>query len=181
VPRLTTLLAALLLCACTGVPARRTALPQPILSPAALDLELAVSQRLSLAPRDGSRPPEPLDALLEIDADAVRLAGFAMGHRVLAVHWDGTELVQQRAPELPPQVDAKRILRDVLYVLAPAPALQATLPKGWHLRESADHRELLHGTRTVVQIEYASSPRWAGRIVLDNIAEGYRLEIESAQ
>lgn len=180
-PRLIALLSALLMCACSALPVRRTQLPQPMLSPATLELELAVSQRLRLSPRDGSRAPETLDARLEIDAEAVRLAGFAMGHRVLAVHWDGTELTQQRAPELPPQVDAARILRDVLYVLAPARALQAALPKGWQVQDSPAHRELLHGTQPAVRIDYTASPRWAGVIVLDNIAEGYRLEIKSAR
>lgn len=156
------------------------ALPQPVLAPAALELELALNQRLNLAPRDGNRAPETLDALLEIDADAVRLAGFAMGHRVLAVHWDGASIVEQRAPELPPQVDAARILRDVLYVLAPAPALQAALPEGWRVEDSTTRRDLLRGARLAVRIHYTASPRWTGTIVLDNLAEGYRLDIESA-
>ncbi|MEZ4616953.1 MAG: DUF3261 domain-containing protein [Caldilineaceae bacterium] len=146
-PRLIALLSALLMCACSALPVRRTQLPQPMLS-RHTGTGTGRQPRLSFPHATAAALRKPLDARLEID-EAVRLAGFAMGHRVLAVHWDGTELTQQRAPELPPQVDAARILRDVLYVLAPARALQAALPKGWQVQDSPAHRELLPGTQAV--------------------------------
>ncbi len=168
--------------ACATLPSQHAeGLPQVAITPAQLQMDESLAQRLSLAARDGSRAAEHFDTLLEINANALRLAGFALGRRVLMLHWDGAHLDEQRAPELPPQVQSQRILRDVLFVFAPTHILQAALPQGWHVADANQHRELTHGKRLAARINYTATPRWRGTLVFDNLAEGYRLQIEAVQ
>lgn len=172
---------AALLAACAHAPRRDTApLPELALAPAAFDGTVSLAQRLTFARLDGrSVAAHPLDALLEIDAGAVRLAALALSRRILSLTWDGKRLDVDRDPQLPPQVDPARVLRDVQLVLWPAAAIRAALPAGWTLREAERQRELLHGERVAVAIRYATASRWAGEVVLENRHEGYRLTIAS--
>lgn len=155
-------------------------LPEPRLAPATLGATISVAQRLrfetATAP-DGATPG--IDAQLEVDADSLRLAGIAMGQRVLTLQWDGHELASQRHPQLPPQVDPARVLRDIQYAYWPGDVLRRALPPGWSLDDGDDLRTLRHGQRTLLSIRYTAQPRWAGNAVLDNVAERYRLAIQS--
>ena len=63
----------------------------------------------------------------------------------------------------------------------PATVIQAALPPGWTLTETADRRSLLFNAQTMIEISYQSSPRQAGNAVLSNTAEHYRLLIESKE
>lgn len=167
-----------LLAACAHAPATPPALPQPRLAPAALALDVSLSQRLRFV-HERAGVDETLDAQLEIDADALRLAAFALGQRMLSLHWDGERLDAHRGLQLPEAVDAERILRDIEYAYAPTEALQAVLPKGWSVRDRGARRELSHGRSSAIVIDYATMPRWHGAVVLDNRYEGYRLDIET--
>lgn len=161
----------------------RIELPALRLAPAAFAGSVSLSQRLTVTPLPGTAVADSkqLDALLEIDASGVQLAGFALGQRILTVSWDGTVLTSQRHPLLPAEVDEKRVLRDVQLVYWPAAVIQAALPAGWTLTETADRRSLLFNAQTMIEISYQSSPRWAGKAELCNTAEHYRLLIESKE
>ncbi len=157
-------------------------IPEPRLSPQSFGGEVSLVQRLSFERAEGvpDGAPRTLDVLLEIDAAQVRLAGIAMGQRVLSLRWNGTKLDVQRHPLLPAQVDPARVLRDIQYAFWPTTALQAALPAGWQLRDEPRRRELLRGDVTVIRIDYdRDTPRWQGTVKLENTLERYRLEIRS--
>lgn len=174
---------AVLLAACAQAPRRAgTPLPALALTPAAFGGAIGLAQQLRFARLDGAAVgAKPLDAVLEIDAERVRLAALALNRRVLTLSWDGLTLDVERDPQLPAQVDPARVLRDVQMVLWPAAAIAAALPAGWTLHESGLRRELRHGDTVAVAIEYAATPAWAGTIVLENRHEGYRLTIDSRE
>ena len=176
-PRLSALALVMLLAACAHAPPQR-ALPTPMLAPAALAMEVSLSQRLVFT-SDRGGPIEVLDAQLEIDAQTLRLAGFALGQRVLGLQWDGEELSEQRSPQLPATVAAAQILRDIQLVYAPDTVLQAVLPAGWQVRDHGLRREIAVDGRSAMMIEYATMPRWNGAVTLHNRLEGYRLDIET--
>ncbi|MGC0151709.1 DUF3261 domain-containing protein [Chromobacterium vaccinii] len=179
--RLLLLALALLLAACQGAPPR-PALPALALSPSSFGAELSLVQRLRagpLNPRDGQASPS-LDVQLEIDAAQLRLAGLALGQRILTLSWDGKTLQSQRSPLLPASVDEARIVRDIQLAYWPLPALRAALPAGWTLDEESGARVLRQDGEEALRIENQASPAWLGHSELTNRREGYRLSIDSA-
>lgn len=173
------LIALALLClSLVACPQRRTPaplveLPRLHLAPAALGHALSVQQKLHF--RFGAQQRE-LDALLEVDAAEVRLAVQALGQTGVSLRWDGTELTQQRAAWLPETVRSERVLDDLQFVLWPAEAIRAALPPDWRLQEQAGVRRLLRGHT----VWLSAAPLDAQRVRLENFAERYSLEIESA-
>lgn len=164
---------ALLLAGCMyALPKPAVELPPLRLSPASLGHAVSAQQRLHFA---FGRQQREMDALLEADADEVRLAVQAMGQTGVRLSWDGRELKQQRAPWLPPSVRAERVLDDLQFALWPADAIRAVLPPDWALRESGHVRELVRDGTVWLSVDAGED----GRMRLDNRAEGYRLEIES--
>lgn len=167
------LLALAMLAACATQPARpHVALPALRLAPAALGHEIAEQQRLVF--RFGQQVRE-LDALLEVDADAVRLAVQAMGRTGVRLQWDGTTLSEDRAAWLPAAVRSERVLDDVQFSLWPAEAIRAALPAGWELIEREGVRELRKDGQVWLQRERVD----ATTLRVRNGAEGYELTIES--
>lgn len=181
---LVVLIASLMLGACaTPIAPQYVQLPQPRLSPHAMGAVISLEQRLTVerAPAGRAVTTRSLDALLEIDAQSLQMAAFALGQRVLTLHWDGVNLVSERHPLLPAEVDAAYVLRDVQWMYAPLQALRATLPPGWLLDEVNGERILSHDAVPVLLIRYDSASRWNGRSRLENRLEGYSLTIESAK
>ena len=133
---------ALLVAACGTAPAPRSPVvsPPPLrLAPAALPGGLALQQRLTFV-RDGRR--DTVDALVEVDAEAVRVVVHAQGQVALRFTWDGETLAQTRDPRLPAAVQAGRVLDDLQYAYWPPAAIAAALPPGWTLEADATHRVL---------------------------------------
>lgn len=163
----------LMLTACAHAPMRaRIALPPLHLPPAALGYALAEQQRLVF---HFGREQREMTALLEVDADALRLAVETLGQTGVRLTWDGEKLEERRAPWLPPQVRSARVLDDIQFVLWPAKAIKAALPSGWTLEADAHERRLLSGGTVWLWAQYGDNG-----VRLDNAAEGYRLDIQSA-
>lgn len=161
------------LTACAMQQPRPVAVLPPLrLAPAALGQDLALQQRLRFS--YGSTVRE-MDALLEADADEVRLLVQALGQTGVRLFWDGNELRQQRAAWLPKMVRAERVLDDLQFSLWPAVEIQRVLPPGWTLRETGPLRELLHDGQAWLSTTYLD---WQ-HLHLVNLAEGYQLEIDS--
>lgn len=171
-----------LLIGCASIPGR-IQLPELKLSPADFAGSVSLSQRLTVSALPATSAPvsKQLDAQLEIDPARVQLAGFALGQRVLTISWDGAVLTSQRHPMLPAEIKEQRVLRDIQLVYWPAAAIQAALPPGWSLNETAGSRSLLFHADPLIHITYQSSPRWAGQAELRNIPEHYRLIIDSQE
>lgn len=161
-------------------------LPEFRLAPGAFGRSLSLNQRLTLEqlPELAAQTPvarqRSLDALLEIDAEGVRLAGFALGQRILTLTWDGTTLGGERHALLPKEVDAGHILRDIQLVYWPAETIRPALPVDWTLEDSGEQRILNYRGQMQVTVHYHAVPRWTGRAELDNRLERYRLLIESS-
>lgn len=178
-------LTALLLCltACASARPRplapEVALPALGLAPATFGPPVSLTQRLSFAHDADPGGPRSIEALLEVDAAELRLAGFALGQRVFTLQWDGVTLEEQRDVRLPEQLQSRQVLRDVQLVYWPAEAVRSVLPPGWTLEEAPGRRALREEGREWVTVRYDGEPRWAGRTELINRAEHYRLTIES--
>lgn len=164
-----------LLAACASRPSTDVvALPVLRLAPAALGKSLAVQQQLRFH-KDGQE--RVMEALLEVDADAVRLAVQAMGQTGVRLHWDGQHLEQQRAAWLPASVRGERVLDDLQFALWPADAIRAVLPAGWVLQEDATTRRLQYAGKTWWSVTRVD----AAHMHLDNLAAGYQLDILTSQ
>lgn len=171
------MLALLALAGCASPPPRAGALPMLRLPPAALgDTRVALHQRLSITRlRQPAAPPQSVEVQLQIDAAGLLLAGFALGQRVLMMHWDGRTLNVQRHPLLPAEVDTDRMLRDLCLNFWPADAVRDALPPGWDWVRTAAGQVLRQDGLTRLRL-LRPEP---GLVELVNTAEGYRLLIES--
>lgn len=142
------------------------------LPPSALPAGMAEQQRLTFT--HGGRS-DVVDALVEVDAEAVRVVIHAQGQVALRLAWDGETLDQSRAEWLPPQLDAERVLSDLQWVFWPADAISDALPAGWSLSEREGLRTLRQHDEVVTVVDR----RAPGRAQLRQRRYGYTLEILS--
>lgn len=161
------MLCALLLTACAapGVP---TASRSPLLAlaPAALGCSVAVQQRLTV--EQPGKPGQQLEALLEVDTNAVRLAFFVMGQGMGTMVWDGTRWDKQLSRHWPAQLAPEQVLSDLQLAFWPAPAVQQALQAPWSfeavrtgrrlLRDGREHVRVQFVDRTAVEIIYPQGP-----------------------
>lgn len=174
--RLCTTLAMLLaLAACAHSPPRAAvALPTLRLSPASLGGSLSLQQRLHF---EFGAQQRDMDALLEADAVEVRLLVQAMGQSGVRLRWDGTRLEERRAPWLPAFVRGERVLDDLQFALWPGQAIREALDGDWSLEDDGRTRSLVHGGRAWLR----ATRLGPSGIRLENLAEGYRLDITTAE
>lgn len=177
--RLLSCLLLLGLVGCQAPPRPESRVPAFRLAPADFRNSVSLAQRLRFEARDPRVEARSLDAVLEIDVEGVRLAGLALGQRILSLDWDGRELKSERHPALPAAVNGEHVLRDVQLVYWPTTVLRRALPEGWTLADDGAVRTLSERGDPVAVVRYAGEPRWQGRAELDNRREGYRLIIES--
>jgi len=170
------LMLALALAGCASAPAP-SSLPALRLPPALLgSASYALNQRLSITRLDRpDAPPQRVETQLQLDASGLLLAGFAFGQRVLLMQWDGKALQVQRHVALPREVDTDRMLRDLCLVFWPADAVRAALPEGWAWVETATGQALQQGGQARLAVQRPG----ANIVEIVNVAEGYRLLIES--
>lgn len=180
-------LACTVVCALVGALAAGCAAPTPLLPPTTLPLlrlplaalgaaHFELSQRLSVTPLEPpDAPPQQVDVQLQLDASGLRLAGFALGHRVLLMQWNGTTLEVQRHARLPAEVDTDHVLRDLCLVFWPAEAVRAALPAGWAWVDADGVHALRRGDTTWLTVRRSGERN----VEIINTAEGYRLLIES--
>ena len=125
------------------------------LAPAALGCSVAVQQQLTVqAP---GQPSQALDALLEVDAQSVRLALFHMGQRMGTLVWDGQQLQTQLSAWWPAQLPAAQVLSDMQLALWPATAVAQALPEGWRLEEQEQARNLLFQGQQRITVQAAGA------------------------
>ncbi len=177
-----------LLVACASTSARRGFEALPLLPPAAFGAEATGVQRLTLSrlPGDGksggagsSGDQLVLDAAVEVDATALRVAGVLLGQRILLLTWDGKALTEQREPVVPQALGGRAILRDLQLVYWPAAAVRAALPRGWQLQEQAARRRLLRGATVVFESERGDAAPLGNASLWNHVGQ-YRIDIESS-
>lgn len=162
-----------------GRPTTQAPLPELRLPPDTLGARFSVSQRLHFSHADDAGAPRTLDALLEVDAEALRLAGFAFHQRVFTLHWDGRELKEERVPQVPRELLASDVLRDLQLAYWPADVLRDHLPEGWALSDDGTTRVLSHEGAPMMEITRHGEPSWHGTTEIVNHASRYQLRIES--
>lgn len=174
---LAALLVASLLAACAHAPPREhRASPALRLPPAALGADIVLQQRLTVS--HGARI-QHAEALLEVDAQALRLVLLAGPRRLLTLSFDGARIDEQRDPALPAELRGARFIDDIQLAYWPADAIRAALPADWTLVDSARVRTLHERGEAVTEIRYEQPSRWLGRIEIHHLRAGFRLRIES--
>jgi hypothetical protein len=106
----------------------------------------------------------------------------ALGLRAFTLKYDGQNLNEERAPQLPEFVKGSQLLNDVQLAFWPLPALQAALnPAGWEVSEPyKGTRRLQHEGRLIAEVHYADADPWNGRAWLSNFSYGYSLYLETS-
>ncbi|WP_082604253.1 DUF3261 domain-containing protein [Acidovorax sp. Root217] len=138
-------------CASLGAP-DATRSPLLALAPAALRCEVAVQQRLTV--EVPGRPAQQLEALLEVDAEAVRLAFFVMGQGMGTLVWDGWQWDKQLSRYWPAQLAPEQVLSDLQLAFWPARAVQRAVQPPWSVEAGPTGRRLLRDGREQVRVQF---------------------------
>lgn len=138
-------------CASLGTP-DATRSPLLALAPAALRCEVAVQQRLTV--EVPGRPAQQLEALLEVDAEAVRLAFFVMGQGMGTLVWDGWQWDKQLSRYWPAQLAPEQVLSDLQLAFWPARAVQRAVQPPWSVEAGPTGRRLLRDGREQVRVQF---------------------------
>lgn len=154
---------ALLLAGCALQPApQRKSTAQAVasspwlaLAPAALGCSAAVQQRLTVQPP--GQAAKELDALLEVDANSMKLAILNLGQMVGTLEWDGAQLQPQLSRWWPAVLEPEQVLSDVQLAFWPPQAISATLPEGWSLAVSEAGRVLQYQGSERVRVRAAGA------------------------
>ena len=149
---------------------------QLALAPAGFAQRITLQQRVHVE-RDGREVD--FEAVLDIGPDSLTLIGIAFGQRILTLRYDGIRLIESRSPMLPREVLGADVLSDLQLALWPADAVRAALPSGYTLRDADTMRVLSMGDEEIATINYEGSPRWIGRVTVNNKQFAYRLVIQS--
>lgn len=145
--RLIAITAAALLASCHATSPQRLQRGTPLLLPAVAPAELSPGswQQRLVVERAGRQ--QPFDALLEIDRTTLRMVAFAGPREAFRLVWDGVALTSAQAEWLPQNIDAERVLGDILLVSTPTSLLRARLPPGWSMdAEPKSTTFAYHGT-----------------------------------
>ncbi|MFD2453457.1 DUF3261 domain-containing protein [Ideonella paludis] len=143
------------------------------MSPASLGCVLSAQQRIVVATQ--GRAEQSAEVLLEVDAEAVRLALVALGQTVARLSWDGLTLNQQRAAWAPEPLSGERVLSELQMAGWPLQAVQQALPPGWTMSADTNVRELRQAGELRLRVHYEANRVWS----LDNPKQGYRLTIHT--
>jgi hypothetical protein len=143
------------------------------LSPASLGGTLSLQQQLWVSAQGQEHR---FDAVLEVDAEAVRLAVLNLGQTVARLEWDGKNLTESKVAWWPSAVSGERVLSDLQLMLWPVAEIAAALPPGWAVEQSEPQlRTLRDGQELVATVRYLT-PTVAE---LAQLRQAYRIRVES--
>lgn len=146
-----------------------------LLPPSEAGFEGTLPQRVTLRQPNG----QEIDALVsaEVGPKEVRLAVLSpMGMRVLGLIWNGRTLVEERAENVPKELPATTILRDLQLACWPEESVRAALPSGWVLESSETERRIFTAGKPGLVIRFGPQ-RLKGPIEFVNEAVGYSLVV----
>ena len=169
----------LALAGCASLPVQSPEASRPLVAPALLGTEQAVTQivRGAFGPRDMT-----MNCVVTVKDGTMTVVGLsAMGLRVFTIRYDGQQTTVDNSLPVPAQLTPERLIADLQLVHWPVSALAAPLEKaGWELSEPAPGtRRLRRDQRVVAEVHYTGSDPWQGRSWLVNLEHGYTLNIES--
>ncbi|MCL1886774.1 MAG: DUF3261 domain-containing protein [Betaproteobacteria bacterium] len=148
------------------------------LSPASFGRAISLHQSLSV---NQNGHTYVLEIALEIDPSRIDLVGLAMGQRVLALHFDGSQLVSSRHFMLPKEVQAEDVLENLQLALWPEEAIREALPPEWQMEVSDRKRFFYFKGVRIIEIHYSNALYWLGTIEMHNQPYNYHLTIQSVQ
>lgn len=158
-----------------SIAAEAEMLPLLRLSPKWIEKAFSEQQQLIVTGPHGER--RELQAMLEIDSAAVRLALVHWGGVLARLSWDGEQLDVQRSPHLPSDVQPERVLSDLQLSLWPLPAIEQALPKDWTVAITAEGARLLR-YKEVDKVKVSALPE--GLLELYYIDSGWKLQVKTA-
>lgn len=155
-----------------------TASALPLLSPASLGQSHQITQLLRGDYGDNSFS---LRCVVSVDAQQLSVVGLSgFGLRAFTLKYDGQQLSEERAAQLPQLLSGTQLLNDLQLVYWPL----ATLQKAWQTA-GGEVSEPWPGTRRlkragllVAEVHYAADA-WTGRVWLRHFDHAYSLYIET--
>jgi hypothetical protein len=151
----------------------------PLLSPAVLSASHQVNQVLH-----GEYGDQSFNLRCVVTANAEKLSVICltgMGLRAFTLTYDGKNLTEQRASQVPASLQATRLLNDLQLAFWPLNELQKSWT-GAGLQVTEPYpgtRRVMRNSKIVVEVHYSSDP-WQGRVWLHQNELGYGLFIESS-
>jgi len=120
-----------------------------------------------------------VQAELDMSADSVT-AVFSLpgGPPALSIHWTEAGMEIKRETAIPVALDARRILADVFLTYWPVAIIQEHLSDAAQIAQVGRRRLVRSTARTIVDISFEGTED-RKKIVLHNLAQGYRLAIVS--
>jgi predicted hotdog family 3-hydroxylacyl-ACP dehydratase len=151
----------------------------PLLSPVSLQQTRRVTQVLRGDYADNSFT---LRSVVTVDAQQLTVIGLtSMGLRAFTLKYDGHNLAEERAPQVPESLQSRQLLNDLQLAFWPL----ATLQQAWQAQGGAVS-EPYPGTRRLhragvllVEVHYAADA-WNGRVWLRHFDTPYSLFIETS-
>lgn len=126
-----------------------------------------------------------IEVRLSVRAQQLKFVAQDMiGQRLMTVEWNGTDVVEQRSPNLPAFVVPKGLLADLVVICWPESVVRQALEQtGSTLLAQNDRRIVLVGNRETMRAERswgATSP-WTGRLSYLNVRAGYTVDVQSVE
>ncbi len=137
-----------------------------------------------------------LMAVIENDGNTFTLVGLSpMGQRLLRLTWSGGKVAQESDPNLPVHIDGEAILRDVVFANWPEAALRTVFADTrWRAAFSGADRSLAWNGRPWLSVrpdtgaagpmentDTAGGAASTPGIVVDHLAEGYRVHVATVE
>lgn len=107
-----------------------------------------------------------------------------LGRRALAIDWKTGKLSIDRASWLPDALNGRRLLADVMMVYWPADMVAAALPDDLTLFDDGTARRITTPAtpdQDFARIHRPAGDIWQGKAQLDNLRDGYSLQIRSTR
>jgi len=151
----------------------------PLLPPASLGASHQVTQLLHGEYADKSFS---LQCAITTNADKLSVICLtSMGLRAFTLNYDGKQLTEQRAPQLPDALRAEQLLNDLQLAFWPLSAIQQSWRNaGVQVTEPYPGTRRVERNGTIIsEVHYSRDP-WEGRVWLHQNQIGYSLYIESS-
>ncbi len=151
----------------------------PLLTPASLGQTRLITQILHGEYGDNNFS---LHSVVTADAQQLTVIGLtSMGLRAFTLKYDGQNLNEARAPQVPAALQSRQLLNDLQLAFWPLSALQQSWQSaGGEVSEPyAGTRRLKKAGVLLAEVHYAADP-WNGRVWLKHFDHRYSLYIESS-
>jgi Protein of unknown function (DUF3261) len=164
-----------------------SAVPRPVafldhVRPADLGRDVEASQLVSVS-RDGDA--FTIEVRLSVRAQQLKfVAQDIIGQRLMTVEWNGTEVIEQRSPNLPAFVVPRGMLADLVATCWPENVVRRALDlTGSRLLAQGDQRIILVDNRETMRAvrSWATEAPWTGRLSYRNVRAGYTVDVQSVE